>query len=264
MGTRELLTYLEKLEIGLSSFSYEELGTVEAGKLKRSFDDFKTGLEDQVFGVPQMEQLEVIYEDVGIQSPPKEIKEEHNDSQLFTSLIELLEKTELTEKQKNIVKELKTTARHEYMSNKKRLTETEKENQPMSSNTLLIEKNLESFLSTHKVNLKPVLTECMGQMELLEELVRLYKQNILEFIGSLKVQLQAKNFRGIDFACQKIQPCLRMMKTVSLLEITNQMITVCKTDNDIKYLNFLYNQFLVEYPKVEELVDFEIDVLRNM
>ncbi len=261
MGTRELLTYLEKLEIGLSSFSYEELGTVEAGKLKRSFDDFKTGLEDQVFGVPQMEQLEVIYEDVGIQSP---IKEEQNDSQLFTSLIELLEKTQLTKKQKGIVKALKTTGNREYKSNKKHLIETEKENQPMSSNTLLIEKNLESFLSTHKVNLKPVLTECMGQMELLEELVRLYKQNILEFIGSLKVQLQTKNFRGIDFACQKIQPCLRMMKTVSLLEITNQMITVCKTDNDIKYLNFLYNQFLVEYPKVEELVDFEIDVLRNM
>ncbi len=264
MGTRELLTYLEKLEIGLSSFSYEELGTVEAGKLKRSFDDFKTGLEDQVFGVPQMEQLEVIYEDVGIQSPIKEIKEEQNDSQLFTSLIELLEKTQLTKKQKDIVKALKTTGNREFKSNKKHLTETEKENQPMSSNTLLIEKNLESFLSTHKVNLKPVLTECMGQMELLEELVRLYKQNILEFIGSLKVQLQTKNFRGIDFACQKIQPCLRMMKTVSLLEITNQMITVCKTDNDIKYLNFLYNQFLVEYPKVEELVDFEIDVLRNM
>ncbi|WP_420601688.1 hypothetical protein [Flagellimonas sp.] len=261
MGTRELLTYLEKLEIGLSSFSYEELGTVEAGKLKKSFDEFKTGLEDKVFGVPEMKQLEVIYDQVGIQSSSSHdsIKSEAKDVDLLVSLVGLLEKTELTKKQKDIVKTLKATS--------KRLqerTETSKKDKKVVSNALLIEKNLESVLSTEKVNLKPVLTECMGQMELLEELIRLYKQNILEFIGSLKVYLQTKNFRGVDFACQKIQPCLRMMKTVSLLEITEQMITVCKTDNDIKYLNFLYDQFLVEHPKVEELVDFEIDVLRNM
>ena len=41
------MTYLEKLEIGLSSFSYEELGVVEAGKLKKSFEVFKMGLENK-------------------------------------------------------------------------------------------------------------------------------------------------------------------------------------------------------------------------
>ncbi|SNY99883.1 hypothetical protein [Flagellimonas pacifica] len=263
MGTRELLTYLEKLEIGLSSFSYEELGTVEAGKLKKSFDDFKTGLEDKVFGAPEIEQLEVIYDHVGIRSsmtPSNDlIKNETQDVNQLLSLVDLLEKTELTKKQKEIVKTLKSTSKQIQDR-----VETTEKNGKIVSNALLIEKNMESVLSTQKVNLKPVLTECMGQMELLEELIRLYKLNILEFIGSLKVHLQTKNFRGVDFACQKIQPCLRMMKTVSLLEITEQMITVCKTDNDIKYLNFLYDQFLVEHPKVEELVDFEIDVLRTM
>ena len=266
MGTRELLTYLEKLEIGLSSFSYEELGTVEAGKLKKSFDQFKNGLEDKVFGVPEMEQLDVIYEQIGIQSPNKDSElflekaKESNakDTDVLLSLVALLEKTELTPKQQEITEALKAVC--------DRLAKSVKpfEDKKIQANTQRIEKNLESFLQTDKVNLKPVLTECMGQMELLEELIRLYKQNILEFIGTVKVNLQSENFRGVDFACQKIQPCLRMMKTVSLLEITEQMITVCKTDNDLKYLNFLYNQFLVEFPKVDELVDFEIEVLRNM
>lgn len=262
MGTRELLTYLEKLEIGLSSFSYEELGTEEAGKLKKSFESFRTGLEDKVFGVPEMKQLDVIYEQVGIQGAyhtveNQNLSETNTVTQLLT-LIALLDKTNLDQRQKEIVMSLHKVG--------KRLRETRSNriSRQGGASTKMIEKNLESLSTTQKVNLRPVLDECMGQMELLEELVRIYKQNILEFIGRVKVHLQTENFRGVDFACQKIQACLKMMKTVSLLEITEQMSTVCKTDNDIKYLNFLYQQFLVEYPKVEELVDFEIDVLRNM
>ena len=253
---------MEKLEIGLSSFSYEELGTEEAGKLKRSFDMFRTGLEDKVFGVPEMKQLDVIYEQVGIQastSHEKDQKVVQPDVVVqFLKLIGLLDKTNLDQQQKEILAGL------QKIGEKLKEGPLNELKQSSTNNPQLMEKNLESLMATPKVNLKPVLEECMGQMELLEELVRIYKQNVLEFIGKIKVHLQTKNFRGVDFACQKIQACLKMMKTVSLLEITEQMSTVCKTDNDIKYLNFLYQQFLVEYPKVEELVDFEIDVLRNM
>ncbi|WP_190808660.1 hypothetical protein [Flagellimonas sp. S3867] len=272
MGTRELLTYLEKLEIGLSNFSYEELGTVEAGKLKRSFDQFKNGLEDKVFGVPEMEQLDVIYEQIGIESPNRstdnllenEALAKLGDSDLFISLLSLLKKTNLGPKQQEIVNAMTVVSQRLVKPDALASTQQFDKSNSSSSNTQRIERNFASFLQTDKVNLKPVLTECMGQMELLEELIRLYKQNILEFIGSVKVHMQTKNFRGVDFACQKIQPCLRMMKTVSLLEITEQMINVCNTDNDLKYLKFLYSQFLVEFPKVDELVDFEIEVLRNM
>ncbi len=272
LGTRELLTYLEKLEIGLSSFSYEELGAKEAGKLKKTFDDFKIGLENKVFGVPEMRQLEVIYEHVGIRgASAAEInqREDHGvvvekEMELLLSLVDLLEQTNLDRKQTEMVRAIKKIGEQLDKESKIEASKASKEMFPLPTSLEMIEKNLESVMSTPKVNLRPVLDECMGQMELLEELVRIYKQNILEFIGRVKVHLQTENFRGVDFACQKIQACLKMMKTVSLLEISEQMITVCKTDNDIKYLNFLYKQFLVEYPKVEELVDFEIDVLRNM
>ncbi|SHG31994.1 hypothetical protein [Flagellimonas flava] len=268
MGTRELLTYLEKLEIGLSSFSYDELGTEDAGKLKKSFDNFKNGLENKVFGVSEMKQLDVIYEQIGISSLPehkvtvpieKEINPAHEVELLFT-LVHMLDQTQLDRKQQEMIKALKKVSQRLNTVSR----QMNSKQKPVATDAELIEKNLESVFTTQKVNLRPVLDECMGQMELLEELVRIYKQNILEFIGKVKVNLQTENFRGVDFACQKIEACLKMMKTVSLLEITEQMSMVCKTDNDIKYLNFLYQQFLVEYPKVEELVDFEIDVLRNM
>lgn len=106
MGTRELLTYLEKLEIGLSSFSYEELGVVEAGKLKKSFEVFKMGLENKVFGASEMKQLENIYEKVGIRSLDKREFNEADTDKLL-SLVRALEATSLSKEQLELVDELK-------------------------------------------------------------------------------------------------------------------------------------------------------------
>jgi hypothetical protein len=72
LGTRELLNYLEKLEIGLSSFSYEELGVVEAGELKKSFEIFKHGLEDKVFGVSELKHWK-IFTKMGILEPQRNL-----------------------------------------------------------------------------------------------------------------------------------------------------------------------------------------------
>ncbi len=251
MKTRELLTYLEKLEIGLSSFSYEELGTVEAGELKKSFEVFKHGLENKVFGISEMKQLEVIYEQIGIQGSerkPQEIK----DHDLLT-LIDSLEKTRLSQDQKEIVSALREIAQS-----------LDKETIKMSAKSKLFERSLESSFSSNNINLKPVLEDCMGQMDLMEELVKLFKQNVLEFVGSAKMHLQNENFKALDLSCQKVQSCLRMLKTDGLLQITQEIIALCRTDNDRKHHTFLYDQFVKEYPKVEEQVDFEMELLRAM
>ena len=86
-----MLTYLEKLEIGLSSFSYEELGVVEAGELKKSFEMFKYGLESKVFGISEMKQLETIYKNVGIQSNDNKTLDKYDQDKIST-LIKSLEK----------------------------------------------------------------------------------------------------------------------------------------------------------------------------
>lgn len=260
MGTRELLTHLEKLEIGLSSFSYEELGTVEAGELKKSFEIFKHGLENKVFGIPEMKQLEVIYERIGIQGSKKSqstpLDELDASPQTLIVLLSSLENTRLSQEQKEIVAGLKHVAQ--------RLNRIDSEPKVMNSSSKAFEKSLESSFSSNTINLKPVLEDCMGQMELLEELVKLFKQNVLEFVGSAKIHLQNENYKELDLSCQKVQSCLRMLKTDGLLEITKEIIALCRTDNDRKHHTFLYNQFVEEFPKVEEQVDFEMEMIRAM
>ncbi|MDC6364639.1 MULTISPECIES: hypothetical protein [Flavobacteriaceae] len=255
MEARELLRYLEKLEIGLSSFSYEELGTVEAGELKKSFEIFKNGLENKVFGISEMEQLQVIYDHVGIEGSTGQDEDsvvtDLDKTEQLLKLIETLEKTDLSQVQKGIINELKLMG-EELQSSLSNTDDIDKE------------KALESNFSTQKVNLKPVLEECLGQMELLEEFVKIYKLNIMEFIGGMKIHLQLEDFKAIRVCCQKVIPSLRMMNTIELLNILQQIDVTCKNDKDVKYLEFLYQQFLNEYPNVEALVDFEIKALKEM
>ncbi|WP_228237302.1 hypothetical protein [Allomuricauda sp. M10] len=259
MGTRELLNYLEKLEIGLSSFSYEELGVVEAGELKKSFEIFKHGLEDKVFGVSELKQLEDLYKRMGILEPQR--KSASFDKPItkdpIFQLLDALENTPLNKTQLELTKALKKAA--------EKLVKIDKNTpESMPNHFQYIEKSLVTGYSEHKINLKPVLEDCMGRMELLEELVRMFKHNVLEFIGSSKIHLLNEDFSALALCCQKVGPNLRMMKTYELLEIVQQISLLSKTDNDSKHLAFLYEQFVTEYPMIQEQVDFEMELFRTM
>ncbi|NAY90979.1 hypothetical protein GTQ34_03520 [Muricauda sp. JGD-17] len=265
MRTRDLLRYLEKLEIGLSNFSYEELGTVEAGELKKSFEIFRNGLEEKVFGMDEINQLEQMYDEMGIKSSPKEnvsnltaeIVAEVNDTEHIFLLIASLEKTELNPNQKKIAKRIKSLT-------KKMVEDTKLVHKHNKPNTSVTPITIESYFNPDKIDLTPVLEECMGQMELLEELIKCYRHNVLEFIGSIKVQLDGEYFSEIRVSCQKILPSLKMMKTTGLMQLVSQMDMTCKTDRDLDYLKFLYNQFLVDFPKADKMIDHELNALRNM
>ncbi|MDT0607532.1 ATP-binding protein [Croceitalea rosinachiae] len=113
------------------------------------------------------------------------------------------------------------------------------------------------------VNLDSILEECLGQTELLDELIRLFKQNIFEFIGKVKMHLQSNNVQGIGFATHKIKSSLKMMETRTLSEICEQISEVCKTSSNHKNLDLLYDRFLKEYPKVERQIDYEINKLKT-
>ncbi|AKA36332.1 Hpt domain-containing protein [Flagellimonas lutaonensis] len=112
-------------------------------------------------------------------------------------------------------------------------------------------------------DIKNLLTECMGQVALLEELIRLFKQNVLEFIGNLKVHLTNEDMKGLAFACHKMKSGIKMMKAHGLLQIVEQIDLESKTGKDLKHLNFLYNHFIDEYSRLEKQIDRECDEMKN-
>src|SRR5690606_14817817 len=256
--------YLEKLEIGLSCFSFGELGTEEAVALKKSFDRFKHGLEDKVFGPDGMKQLTALYKKVGIQpledAAVKPDIREPGESDLGTLLMRL-ENTSLNNEQRDIVKAWKKLAKHSPQID---LPTEEIEPKSLSTYIEYIESDQEFDNPQHEIGMTSGLQECMGHMDLMEEVVRLFEQNTVEFIGCSKIQLEKGDFAGLLMACQKVAPNLRMMKTHGLLETVQQMAVQCSTDQDLRHLDFLYGQFLKEFPVIQEQVNFEMELLRSM
>ncbi|MEO0572327.1 MAG: ATP-binding protein [Bacteroidota bacterium] len=108
------------------------------------------------------------------------------------------------------------------------------------------------------VDLNPILEECLEKTELLDELIRLFEQNILEFIGKTKMHLQSRNIQGVGFAAHKIKSSLKMLHANGLIKICEEMILECRTSNDLERLKTLFEDFVTKYPKVEMAINLEL------
>ena len=101
----------------------------------------------------------------------------------------------------------------------------------------------------------------MGEVDMLKELIRLFKGNALEFIGLAKLHLQNKDYEQLQFATHKIKAGLAMMETQNLMIIVQQLHENCKTDKNHEHMQYLYEQFVLEYPMVEVAIDNELERL---
>ncbi len=116
---------------------------------------------------------------------------------------------------------------------------------------------------TITVDLEPILEECMGEMDLLQELVSLYHENALEFIGAARIHLPNSDFNALGLAAHKIKAGLAMMRTDSLHAIIVLVQKECVGDQDSKHLQFLCDCFAAEYPTVKESIDAALSNLNQ-
>ena len=121
----------------------------------------------------------------------------------------------------------------------------------------------EEVIDGRKIDLTTTFEECMFDFELLENLVMLYKQNVLEFIGSVSTHLKHGDFEQIGFAAHKVKAGLAMMKTYSLHSIVVEIQKHCNGDQDHDMLISLYEGFLKEFPCVESEIDIELNRIKN-
>ncbi|MGB5369134.1 MAG: ATP-binding protein [Flavobacteriaceae bacterium] len=112
-------------------------------------------------------------------------------------------------------------------------------------------------------SLNAVLADCMGEIELMEELVLLFKQNVGEFMTAASEHLQKGDFKALEFALHKIKSGLAMMQTDNLHNIVIRMHQYSREGQDLTYLNKLYQEFLEAYPQVEQMIDEALFKLRK-
>ncbi len=112
------------------------------------------------------------------------------------------------------------------------------------------------------VNLTPVLKECYNDINMLEELVRLFKQNAYEFIGAVKIGISNQNFKDVYLAAHKIKNGLSLMNTKELKKLVIGIEDSCKKEV-MPQVEELFQQFLMLYPQNEEMIDVELAKLKD-
>ena len=115
--------------------------------------------------------------------------------------------------------------------------------------------------STPKASLSKMQEECMGDHGFLIELVRLFKQNVLEFIGAYSVHMKNADWESLAFAAHKIKAGVALVEANTLLDIVQKIQALAKTNttSNAKELETLNKSFIKEYELVEITIDKELE-----
>jgi nitrogen-specific signal transduction histidine kinase/CheY-like chemotaxis protein len=117
--------------------------------------------------------------------------------------------------------------------------------------------------SSPKASLSTMQEECMGDHGFLTELVCLFKQNVLEFIGAFSVHMKSADWESLAFAAHKIKAGVALVEAKSLLDIVQRIHTLAKTNltSNTLVLENLHKSFIREYELVENVIDKELETL---
>ena len=285
MKFKDLLTKLSELEATLHEFSYERLTATEARELKETLERFKAQLQCKIKQESDenvQQELKTVHtidernmkSDVDTGMEPSFEELQARSSLGSTRFNAYLKESKLSERQLAYINAILEAAEIDtrVTNDVSALSESP---DYIDFNTTGLDKNLKTIAMSSadkrtserkktsksqnkqavKLDLNPILEDCLGEKDLLKELIALYKQNALEFIGQLKIHLQNADFEGIRFVSHKIKSGLRMMNTEDLLAIAVQIEIGSKTDQDLSHLKYLFDCFVEEYPKIEKAID---------
>ena len=85
------------------------------------------------------------------------------------------------------------------------IVKNKRENNPNEEFGLILQKQMIEPKETTIVDLNSLLKDCFGELEMLNELIKLFKTNVLEFIGNVRIHLKTDNLVEIAFSAHKLK-----------------------------------------------------------
>ncbi len=131
------------------------------------------------------------------------------------------------------------------------------------ANTPSVENSIHTRENSFRIDLSGMLEDCMGEVDMLEELITLFKGNVLEFIGRAKMHLKNRDEEQLRFAAHKMKSGLAMVQADNLLILLKQIQDHYINDPDFDRMQYLYDCFVKEYPMVEFAIDSELTRLKR-
>lgn len=137
-----------------------------------------------------------------------------------------------------------------------------KNERSLSKDSIALLKKEPITKSEKTLDLNGVLKDCCGEISVLEELIRLFKQNVYEFIGTVKIGLSHNNLDEIGLSAHKLKAGLTMLRLNDLTQMMVDMQENCKKENKEEVSN-LFDMFLKYYPQSEKLINRSLEEIKN-
>ena len=128
--------------------------------------------------------------------------------------------------------------------------------------TSILQKPMIELKETTVVDLNHLLKDCFGEIDMLNELVKLFKLNVIEFIGNVKIHLQTENLKEISLSAHKLKAGFAMIKADGMRKLIVEVENSCKTNQPEK-VKELYKAFLNDYPLLEENLSNELEKMNK-
>ncbi|WP_445382207.1 ATP-binding protein [Robiginitalea sp. IMCC43444] len=113
------------------------------------------------------------------------------------------------------------------------------------------------------IDLSNLLDECSGDLDMLEELLGLFDNNILEFLGKVKLFLETSDYKGIAGAAHKVKAGLKLVEAEKLVELTETMHQLAKTGTGLHEIRRAFEMFINEYPLFHEEIKTAFQHLKD-
>lgn len=115
-------------------------------------------------------------------------------------------------------------------------------------------KNLPGVAGQTEVNLTNLLEECFGDLDMLGELLNLFDNNILEFLGQMKLFLGTADYKGMAGATHKVKAGLKLLEAKQLVVLTEQMYQRAREEKEPEEIRKAFDLFVLLYPSFKEKI----------
>ncbi|MBC2840581.1 HAMP domain-containing sensor histidine kinase [Robiginitalea sp. SC105] len=105
--------------------------------------------------------------------------------------------------------------------------------------------------------------ECKGDLGMLKDLMALLKNNLLEFLGRLRIHIPNGDFREIQAASRKVQEDLKLIRAGRWLEDVERIHRLSLQNRGLEEIASSHRELVLGYPQLERFMDQELEILRK-
>lgn len=144
----------------------------------------------------------------------------------------------------------------------KTILENKKNKVEQADFTAILQKPMIEPKETTVVDLSNLLKDCFGEIDMLKELVNLFKLNAIEFIGNVKIHLKTENLKEIALSAHKLKAGFAMVNADGMRKLIVELEACCKSRQPER-VKELYDIFLNDYPLLEENLNMDLEHLNK-